>query len=235
MSYKGINKPMKIIVTTCDKNIHVLRGFAYMFNKHWSSNIDVTVLGYSIPSFDLPNNFKFISLGEQKKYGRDWTSALIPFFKQLPDEYFILLLEDYYILHINKSLLYEAEEFMAMGIEKIHLTKYNHLGWRISGEEKGVNFNIIKQDATYRLSLQPIFIRRDYFLKYLNPGKNAWEYEGQHFKNDGAQILAPKQGIVSFSHILQRGKITGSGQPYKSQILRIKKEDLNAIKQLGGF
>jgi len=218
---------MKIIVTTCDRYLHVLKGFAYMFNKYWSSSADVTVLGYSIPSFDLPDNFKFTSLGEQEKYGRGWTTALIPFFEQLPDEYFVLFLDDEFILGVNKSLLPMVEEQMAKGIEKIHLT---NISGRAFKEEKDVNFNIWEQSANYRLSLQPIVTRRDYFLKYLKPGRTIWEYEIQTTAmNDGARILIPKQDVVSYSNFIHKGKVSGFERA------KIKKEDLDAIKQLGVF
>jgi len=221
---------MKIIVTTCDKYIRFLKGFAYMFNKHWSPSANVTVLGYSIPSFDLPDNFEFISMGEQEKHGRDWTSVLIPFFKQLPDEYFVLLLDDFYILDVNKSLLLEAEKHMAKGVERVHFTIGSRGG--IYCTKKDDNFNILNQDANYRLSLQPSFIRKDYFLKYLKLGKSIWQYETQHEtpKNDGAQILVPKQDIVPFANFVQKGKFKLSKQTSK-----IRTEDLNAIKQLGVF
>lgn len=222
---------MKIIVVTCDKYINFFKGFVYMFNKHWSSSAGVTVFGYSIPSFDLPDNFKFISVGKQERYGKDWTSALIPFFKQLSDKYFILLLDDFYILNINKSLLYEAEKHMAEGIEKIHLTNFNGCTG-IFEKEKNVNFNVLKQDYKYRLSLQPSFIRRDYFLKYLKPRKTIWQYETNFGdpNKDGAQILIPKKDIVSYSNFVRKGKASNP-----RQISKISKEDLNVIKQLGIF
>jgi len=220
---------MKIIATTCDEYLHILKGFVYMFNRHWSSSAEVTILGYSVPSFGLPDNFKFISLGEQRKYGRDWTTALVPFFKQLPNDYFILLLEDIYILDVNKSLLCEAEKHMAKGADKVYFTIGSRQG--ISGETDA-NFNIIHQTGGYRLSLQPSFIRKDYFLKYLNPGKSIWQYETQHEapKNDGARTLVPKQDIISYSDFMNKGKISRSGQ-----IAKIREEDLNAIKHLGVF
>ena len=219
---------MKIIVITCNEYLHILRGFIYMFNKHWSPDTEVTILGYNHPAYDLPPNFKFISLGKQEEYGSEWTTALIPFFRQLPDEYFILLLDDIYILDINKPLLYEAENHMMDGIEKIHLTS---LGNRVLKEEKDINFNVWGQGAKYRLSLLPIFVRRDYFLKYLVPGKTIWKYETNHkaVKNDGAQILVPKQNIISCSNFVSRLIIR------PGQISRIEEEDLCMLKQLGVF
>ena len=199
-----------------------------MFNKHWSLNAKVTILGYNPPTYDLPDNFKFISLGKQEEYGSAWTTALIPYFKQLSDEYFIFLADDYYILSMDKSLMHEAEKYMKKGVEKVHLTNFNN---RIFNKEKDVNFNIWEQDAKYRLSLQPCFIRRDYFLRYLYPGKSAWRYETNFYdsRNDGAQILVTKQDIVSYSNFTTQGKTNSR------RMSKIMKEDLDALKQIGVF
>lgn len=218
---------MKIITITCDGYLHILKGFVYMFNKYWTPDADMVVLGYGTPSFDLPKNSEFISLGDQEKYGKDWTSALIPFFKQLPDEYFILLLEDFYILNVDKTLLYEAEKHMAEGVEKVRLTFDAR-----PGDKKDVNFKIMEQKASYRLSLQPSIIRRDYFLKYLIPGKTIQDYETNHdaIRDDGAQILLPRKDIIYYSNFVLRGRVSDS-----RQLARIDKEDLDMIKQLGVF
>lgn len=218
---------MKIIVTTCNEYLHILRGFIYMFNKHWSSDAEVTILGYNPPAYDLPDNFRFISLGKQEEYGREWTTALIPYFKQMTDEYFILLLDDFYILNINKPLLHKAENYMINGIEKIHLTSLDD---RVFNKEKDINFYFC-QDIKYRLILPPSFIRRDYFFKYLVPGKNTWKYERNYkiAKNDGAQILITKQDIVSYSNFTYRGRVN------PTQMSKIGKEDLCVLKQLGVF
>lgn len=217
---------MKIIVSTSDKHIQFLEGFVYMFNKYWPYNAEVTVVGYSPPSFDLPDNFEFVSVGKQSEYGKEWTTALIPYFKQLPDEYFILMVEDFYILGVDESLLHKAEKHMIEGIEKIHLIHFNG---RSETYEKDINFDIYKQNATYRLSLQPAFIRRDHLLKYLVPGKDIREYETtfEAPMNDGAQILVPKRDIVPIANVVTVGRL------WHPQIAKIKKEDLDAIKQLG--
>jgi len=219
---------VKIIVSTSDKYIQFLEGFVYMFNKYWPSNAEVTVVGYSPPSFDLPDNFEFVSVGKQSEYGREWTTALIPYFKQLPDEYFMLMVEDFYILGVDESLLHKAEKHMIEGVEKVHLINFNRRSYK---EEKDVDFNVWGQDANYRLSLQPAFIRRDHFLRYLVPGKDIREYETtfEAPMNDGAQILVPKRDIVPIANVVTVGRL------WPSQIAKIKKEDLDAIKLIGLF
>jgi len=222
---------MKIFVTTCDKFIRIMKGFAYMFNKHWSPDVEVTVLGYGVPPPGLPDNFKFVSLAKRQ---RDWTSDLIPFFKQLSDEYFGIILDDFYLrVDINKILLCEAEKHMVAGVDKvvfISLRYGNPFRRKGIGEEKDANFDIYRQDYKYRLALYPQFVRRDYFLKYLHPGKNIWQYETQFnaTKNDGAQILAPKHDIAPYAAVVARGRISNP-----NEISKIKEEDLNALRQLG--
>ncbi|GAH07103.1 unnamed protein product, partial [marine sediment metagenome] len=100
----------------------------------------------------------------------------------------------------------------------------------VIGKEKDANFDIVRQDFNYRLTLCAQFVRRDFFLKKLTPGKNIWQYETQFkaAKHNGAQILTPKQEIAPLCNIVKRGKIAG-----KEMLAKIKKEDWDALKQLG--
>ena len=54
---------MKIYISTSDKYVHLIEPFAFLFNKFWSSEQQVVVLGYNKPDFKLPKNFEFISMG----------------------------------------------------------------------------------------------------------------------------------------------------------------------------
>lgn len=227
---------MKIFVTTCDKFIQIMKGFTYMFNKHWSPDVEVTVLGYDIPPPGLPDNFKFVSLGKQDRSIKDWAGPLIPFFKQLPDEYFILILDDHYILNINKPLICEAEKHIKSGIDKVFLVnlRANEIQRTGIGKEKDVNFNWAKQGYVGRLSLHPQIVRRDYFLKHLRSGLNIWEYENNRMKSsprgsmhDGAQMLIPKCNIAPYFNYVVKSKLRAN------QAIKISKEDLDALKRLG--
>ena len=57
---------INIYVSTCDLTIYAVDVFQHLFNKNWSANQKVTILGYSEPSFELPSNFDFISMGEKQ-------------------------------------------------------------------------------------------------------------------------------------------------------------------------
>ena len=53
---------MNIYISTSNDYLHVLKPFSYLFNKFWSDEQKVFILGYEYPTFDLPNNFEFISM-----------------------------------------------------------------------------------------------------------------------------------------------------------------------------
>ena len=88
---------MKIYISTSNKYIHLIKPFQYLFNKFWSDSQPVTILGYEEPTFDLYNNFDFISLGEQTTV-QDWCSDLKSFFETIDDKYFIHAVEDQFII-----------------------------------------------------------------------------------------------------------------------------------------
>ena len=50
-----------IYVWTSDHQMVALQAWAYLFNKFWDSSLKVTFIGYKLPVFDLPDNFKYIS------------------------------------------------------------------------------------------------------------------------------------------------------------------------------
>ena len=60
------SKKINIYILTSDKSIDTIEGFQYCFNKYWSSLQQVIILGYTSPTFKLNDNFKFISLGEDR-------------------------------------------------------------------------------------------------------------------------------------------------------------------------
>ena len=55
-----------IFIATSNLFLPMLRPFVHLFNKFWSSEQPVIFLGYSKPNFDLPKNFSFVSMGEQR-------------------------------------------------------------------------------------------------------------------------------------------------------------------------
>lgn len=227
---------LRVYVTTSDYYNHLIPGFAYLFNKYWSADQEVTFLCYTNPSYSLPSNFSLLSLGPSESFGNEiaewakgrrgikgepyptprWTDSLRPLFEELADAHFILLQIDYFIdrpVELDKIELLKC--FLHSGpVAKIDLTldlnRYSHSLYAYHG-----NIQIIASDqsAKYRSSLQAAIWRRDYFLPLLKPNRSPWDFEamGQHeLKNDGKLILGIRQpdfGPVSYANLYAKGKV----------------------------
>ena len=61
-----MSEKIGLYVWTSDKQMVCLPAWAYLFNKFWDESLNVKVLGYKSIEFDLPKNFEYISLGEQR-------------------------------------------------------------------------------------------------------------------------------------------------------------------------
>jgi len=197
---------MKFIVTTCNEYDHLMPGFAHQFNKHWPGE-KVDVLCYRKPP-RLPINFNIVLLGKQP-YHQVWTTPLIPYFEQLKDELFILMMEDSWIF---KDVNY-TQYCVAMTL--IHANKnfgrcHLHASTGIETAEHKLGFNEMLQCSDYRTSLHSSIWNREYFLKYLKPDRTCWQFEVKGMKdarNDGALILVPNEDILTYGEIYRRGEL----------------------------
>ncbi|MGA2596493.1 MAG: hypothetical protein ABSH09_05810 [Bryobacteraceae bacterium] len=228
---------MKIIVTTSDYYNPLARGFAYLFNRHWSDRQEVILLCYSPPRDALPSNFEVVSLGDGKDFGNDipewspgrrgkhfkelyptpkWTDSLAPFFDRVRDEHFILLQIDYFI---HRAVELEKIELLRRYCERRDVVKIDLSRDRAFfphthfASEGGIRIVASDQDAPFRSSLLPAIWRTDYFRRLLRPGRSPWAFEmqGMHdCMNDGALILGvdqPVYGPVPYLNVYYSGKL----------------------------
>lgn len=194
---------MKHIVITSDKYLQLMPEFAERFNQYVGGDNVVDVLCYEKP-IGLPANFNICSMGVQPE-GKDWTTAMMPYFAK--QEYpFMLLLEDYFITAPidHDTLNYIAQYHTEW--DKIDLSKdrayFDH-------REMDNGVVISSQYARYRSSLQAAIWRPSYFRKFLKPGRNAWQFElegEREAMGDGAIILGTTKGILQYNNIMLKGK-----------------------------
>jgi hypothetical protein len=133
-----------------------------------------------------------VSLGEQAKYGRIWSTPLIPYMKEVEDKYFVFTVED--IMLIDKIdtdkvalLVNEIEN----GASKAHLDKT--LNNRATPLPSNSQILGIHPSASYRTSLSPSIWTKRYFMKYLKPNITIWDFEKNNLeraKNDGNLIIS---------------------------------------------
>lgn len=175
---------MNVYVMTCDKYLSTVKGFAYLFNKYWYHEQPVTVLGFSQPTFDLPPNFSFQSLGVDSDYPVErWSDALLKFLNHpLTPKYFTLFLEDYWIKSpVNVRTVKILEDY-AMGcgdIIKVDLSTDRQFSEKPIDMAKLLDIELLQgnPEAQYHMSLYIGLWNRDLLRRVLIPNETPWQVE----------------------------------------------------------
>ena len=227
---------MKILVTTSNKYISLLSPYSVLFNKYWPDQ-QVVFLGYDNPNVPkLPNNFSYVSLGQQPKTA-DWTTPIIPYINSLKDDYFVITVEDNMLCgHVDTHKVEVLEKEIRLGNASKAMLD-SHLNWnpRFFGRTHPYKEGMLKLDqrAQYRTSLSPAIWRKEYFLRYCKPNMTCWDFEIKNMpesQHDEAIIISLDQDEWLFKHM--NVYIKGSPAPRFDQklvwgsISGVSKEDI---------
>lgn len=173
----------RVYITTCEKYYPALRSMAWLMERYWHPLPDVEIAGFGPLPFDLPAWMHFHSIGKQEDYpfGK-WANALMEFLRSMPDEVFLLLLEDMWPTRPVDTealgILYRymvqfryvakmdvcADRLYAMG-----MIPYGHVG----------RLDLVKSmpGSPYHLSLMPGFWRKEHLLSALILDENPHQVE----------------------------------------------------------
>ena len=207
---------MKIYLIASNKYTHVCPINVHFIDKYWP-NQDIVILGYeNLENFSFPANVKVEILGKQDDFGKSWTTALVPYFRDLEDEYFVVLIEDLILLKqvdLHKISILEN----MIKADTAHKAVIGG-GLPLQSTTK-ISENVLLFDQTidYRCTLHPSIWRKDYFMQYLVPDMTIWDFEignNKKAKHDGARIVANNYSYPSTPHpfstlnLYNRGKLT---------------------------
>tara|TARA_R110000824_G_C15220596_1_gene677546 strand:+ start:104 stop:895 length:792 start_codon:yes stop_codon:yes gene_type:complete len=189
-----INCP--VLIATSDEYLDLLKPFFYLFNEFWSAEQPVTILGYKKPTFGLPLNFTFESLGEQRGI-QFWAEDVKKYLCNLKDDYFIYTAEDLFLTRpVNfkslKTLLKfwhtEGLDLARIGLgNTVRNEEHTHVG-----KTDGCDIIIQNQLSNHRISLQWSLWNKKYFMKHLHKGYSQWDFEVKNMRdccNDGFTVL----------------------------------------------
>lgn len=172
---------MKIIVTTSNKYLHILPVFCFLFNRYWGSSHQVEIVGYDKPSFNLPPNFSFYSLGPQVGDATNFTRDLRRYFSK-QEQHFIWMMEDTFVkapvnFHVLNVLQRVVHGRKVGRINLCHeVTKQEHSPYLMV---EGLQLFKNNPFSLYRLSTQPSIWNRDYVLRYMQADLTPWQFECQ--------------------------------------------------------
>jgi len=192
---------MKIYIIASNKYSHVCNLNVDFVNKYWPGQ-EICVVGY-----DALENYTFDSaekviLGKQSDFDPYWSTALIPFFKSVKEEYFVVLIEDLILLNkVDVSRIDHLENAVKTGIaQKAVIGGGLPLDRTSKLSEDMLVFN---QTIDYRATLHPSIWNKEYFLNFLKPNMSIWDFEiGNNSKawNDGAVIITDNYSYPEQQH-----------------------------------
>jgi hypothetical protein len=229
----------RILVTTCDKYLTALKPLAYLLNKYWQPNPEVVIGGFTPPDFDLPDNFTFHSIGKQEDYPvNKWTNALHKFLNEMPDDVFMLLLEDMWPSRgVDVKAINVLSDYMKQFqyVAKIDLAGdrlYAH-GMKDYGYVEHLDLIISMPGSPYHLSLMPGLWRKKHLLDSIKPDWTPWDVEisGTPILSHNRDVIVlgtrqwPYRSILAF-----RG-----GDNQKLLLDDLDQADVNEMRKLGYF
>ena len=175
---------MKVFVMTCDSYMDAIPGFAHQFNKYWSPDQEVIVAGFSKPEFDMPDNFTFFSIGDQRNYPVDrWSDALLKLMWHFPKEkHFVLMLEDYWICQpVNVGAIKILHDYMVQFdyVIKMDLCGDRRFAGGVEdyGDVAGIPLVISDYTSAYHMSLMVGIWNQDNMKAIVIPSESPWQVE----------------------------------------------------------
>ena len=228
---------MRVIVRTCDKYLPALRPFSWLFNKYWSPNQPVVVGGFTPPDFELPTNFSFHSIGSKGDYPVErWSDGLIAFLKAIPDEVFVLMLEDMWMpRHVDVEAVQNLCRYMHQfkRVLKIDLCADRLYTGKATDYGAFHRLDLVLSDraSEYQMSLMPGLWRKELLLRHLVPGETPWQVEKQGTPRVAADksaiVLGTRQWPVRAMSVFRRGDAT------KLHLAGLREGDVTKLRKMG--
>lgn len=203
-----------VYIWTSNSLMHCVPAWAYLFNKFWPNSQKVTVLGYNLPDYELPENFNYVSLGTQRgpKY---WSNDMKDYFQSCEHEIFYLTTEDGFIVdNVDKDIIEMAIKIAFLNPDDKFM-RFN-LTADVQSRRHEVlksfeDYSLIKagQRTVYRQSLQHSIWRKDSFLNKLIDNQSPWDFELDNKRGvmDGLDVYATRDKYAVYcGHGYKKGK-----------------------------
>ena len=197
---------MKTIIWTFDKMYWCLPIFCFLHNIYFSELQQVIIVGYEPLPFALPDNFTFVSLAPKSYPAKEWSTGIIQFLEQFPDDYFVWSFEDYFLVRgVNHPAISSLESYMAChpDVLRVDLTGDRLYSGRATDRGTWGHLDMIETlaDVEYCLSTQMAVVNRKNLLRILRPHLTPWQYELQDQKQalGSLHVMGTRQMPVRYT------------------------------------
>ena len=202
---------LPIVVLTSDAYSWSLQPFSHLFQTYWSA-LQPVIVGTDTPlGFELPSNFRVVSMnGWQKLPKETWSDGLINLLKAEAPQFFVLLLDDYWLTRtVDHQGTATLADYMAIHPEILRMdltTDRLYAGGMFDVESWG-HYDIIEtpHGTPYQMSLQAAIWNRDRMLEVLRPGLTPWQVELEISPPETMRVLGTRQSPVRFINAFKGG------------------------------
>lgn len=227
----------RVVCAASDKYLSALRIFAHLLNKYWIPNPQVVVCGFASPSYKLPDNFEFVSMGDQRDYPFDkWSDAMYKFLNQIDDEVFVLMLEDYFITRpVDTRAIKILYDYM---LQFRYVIKIDLCIDRLYASGVDLNYgsvayiDLIKSmpESPYHMSLMTGMWRKEHLLRTMQPNESPHDLEIL-----GTTRLSRDQDVIVLGTRQSPVKHTLGLRSQNPDALNLEHLNENDIKELGNL
>jgi hypothetical protein len=202
----------RVFVITSDAYLWAMWGFAYLFQTYWSDSQEVVVGCFTPPNFQLPDNYKIHSIAKTNFPPNRWSDALTKLLEDVPDDYIVLMLEDYWLTrHVDTVAVSLLTEYMRTdsSILRMDLTEDRmHAGGAFAvGAYNRCDLLETPAGTPYQMSLQTGIWNKHLLLTLLQTNRSAWETEIYTSPPDTMRILGTRQCPVRYANVVYKGKL----------------------------
>lgn len=164
---------MAILISSCDKYQDVWDPFFSFFFKYWSDCPYNVYLLTNHLEYDHPK-VKSICVGDD----RDWSSSFRKAINAIPEQYLMVLIEDYLLLNdVNTGEIKEIFDYMIKS-EVAYFRLFPCPGpGEITDSIGNHKIGTVSPGEPYRTSLQAAIWDKALIDKILIDGETAWEFE----------------------------------------------------------
>lgn len=179
---------LKVIVCTSAKATWALGVFAKLWDRYGCGDVHVACENLaSVKALKLPQNYHAKQVGESWTK-EQWSNGLVKYLHSIPDQYVLILLEDYWL---TRAVDWSGIQTHLLGLMKstpnlirvdlssdrlyTHGPKYpaHDPDWGVAGY-----YDLISRpDSQYQLSLQPGLWNKNLLLDVLRPDWSPWDVE----------------------------------------------------------
>jgi len=186
-----------------------------MMRVYWSELQPTIVGGFARPGFELPKSFQFHQISPSEYPVDKWSNALIKFLNEIPDEYFVMFMEDFWLNRtVDSRGIQTLYEYMQGNpdILRIDLTMDRlYAGGMHSFDTWGHYDLITAPGSPYQLSFQTGIWNKRRLLEVLKPDWSPWDVEihGTSVVNEERKdliVLGTRQNPVSYANVIDKGK-----------------------------